>query len=104
MVISDFTTLKARPMYLNLLKFYIEKQVRLYKSLLQGILNTYTEDEILNAIDSIHLVGKYVFMPTSGLNGQILRALEYGTNNTKSYNIITQATKTFEKEVNINGK
>ncbi len=54
----------------------------------------FTEKEINNAITfGIRRTGNMVFMQTDGLNGQILRALEYGTSNTKALHLVTKAIR-----------
>lgn len=54
----------------------------------------FTEKEINNAITfGIRRAGNMVFMQTNGLNGQILRALEYGTSNTKALHLVTRAIR-----------
>ena len=99
MIIAYIRNSHFRNMYINLIKSEIRKQVKTYSRNIQNIINAYSLKLIDQAIDSIYLVGNSIFCPTSGLNGQILRSLEYGTNNTKAYHIITHATKSIIKEV-----
>ena len=81
------------------IKHEIKETFKSYKQLLKGITALFTDEQIQEAINSISMVGTSVFCPTTGLNGQILRALEYGTNNNKSYHIISYSTRKVLKEV-----
>ena len=88
-----------RNLYLKLIKYEISKNIDTYKKLIKNILSLYTKEQIDNAINSIVISGNNIFCPTSGINGRILRSLEYGTNNTKAYHIITISTDKVLKEV-----
>ena len=89
-------------LYLNLIKNEIKKTFRVYKKLLKSLIDLYEEDTIYNAIDSIYLIGNSIYCPTDGLNGKILRTLEYGASHIKSYHILSYSTKKVLKEVNNN--
>ena len=102
MIIADLSKVISRTVYLKIIKHEIKESFRHYKPLLKGILSLYTEEEIEQAIDSIYLVGKQVFAPTTRRNGQILRALEYGTSNNKSYKILSISVRKIMKEVDNN--
>jgi len=99
MIITSLSMVYNRLVYLRLIKHEIKQTYKAYKHLLKGILSLFDEDQIMEAIESISLVGTSIFCPTTGLNGQILRALEYGTQNNKSYHIITYSTRKILKEV-----
>jgi hypothetical protein len=99
MIIANLNIVPNRLWYLKIIKYEIKKSVDTYSQLLKGILSIFSKDQINEAIDSIYLIGTSIFCPTSGLNGQILRALEYGTNNNKSYHLISYSTRKVLKEV-----
>lgn len=99
MIIANLSSINNRQLYLKLIKYEIRKTIKAYSSLLKGIMSVFNEEQIEEAIDSINIVGKSIFCPTNGLNGQILRALEYGTNNNKSCHIISFSVKKVLKEV-----
>jgi hypothetical protein len=99
MILANLNIVYNRLIYLRLIKYEIKKTFKAYKHLLTGILNIYNENQVDEAINSITLVGTSVFCPTTGINGQILRAIEYGTANTKAYHIITYSTRKVLKEV-----
>lgn len=101
MIIAHIKNSNLRNMYLNLVKSEIRRLLKVYSKNIKNITAMYSSNLIEQAIDGIYLVGNSIFCPTSGLNGQILRSLEYGTNSTKAYHIITQATKSIFKEVDI---
>lgn len=99
MIIASLNNVYNRIIYLRLIKYEIKKTIKTYKYLLKNIISLYSEDDIEEAIESITLVGTDVFCPTTGLNGQILRSLEYGTATNKSYHIISYSTRKVLKEV-----
>lgn len=99
MIIANLNIVHNRLIYLRLIKHEIKETFKSYKQLLKGITTLFTDEQIQEAINSISMVGTSVFCPTTGLNGQILRALEYGTNNNKSYHIISYSTRKVLKEV-----
>lgn len=99
MILANLNIVRNRLIYLRLIKHEIKKTFKAYKNLLKGITSLYDEEQIQEAIESISMVGTSVFCPTTGLNGQILRALEYGTSTNKSYHIITYSTRKVLKEV-----
>ena len=99
MIIASLNNVYNRIIYLRLIKYEIKKTIKTYKYLLKNIISLYNEDDIEEAIESITLVGTDVFCPTTGLNGQILRSLEYGTATNKSYHIISYSTRKVLKEV-----
>lgn len=99
MIIADLSIVHNRLIYLRLIKHEILETYRTYKNLLKNIISLYDEKQIKEAINSISMVGTSVFCPTTGLNGQILRALEYGTSTNKSYHIISYSARKILKEV-----
>lgn len=99
MIIANLNIVRNRLIYLRLVKHEIKETYKAYKKLLKGILSIFTEEQINEAIESISLVGTSIFCPTTGINGQILRALEYGTNNNKAYHLITYSSRKVLKEV-----
>ena len=99
MIIANLSIVQIHLIYLRLIKHEIKETIKTYKHLLKGILSVFDEDQVNEAVESITLVGTSIFCPTTGLNGQILRALEYGTNNNKSYHIVSYSTRKILKEV-----
>ena len=99
MIIASLNLYGNKLIYLRLVKYEIKKTYKTYLPLLKGIIGNYKESDIEEAINSITLVGTNIFCPTTGKSGQILRALEYGTYNNKSYHIISYSTRKVLKEV-----
>lgn len=84
--------------YTKLIRESVKDMVNEYSLLLNRFLEIYTEKEIEDAIDAISIVNGYVYIPTSGNYGAILRALEYGTSFMKAYKIISIATRKVLRE------
>lgn len=87
--------------FISLLKDNVFKEIMLYRRLLvDDLLKKYTKEDIENIIDKgLCIVGNSIWMITSGQEGQFLRAIEYGTGNSKAYHIVTNALRKTLKEV-----
>ena len=84
--------------YVKVIRETVRNMINKYDALLKRFREIYSNDEINKAIDSIQIINGNVFIPTTGINGTILRALEYGTSYMKSYKIISIAVREVLKE------
>lgn len=99
MILANISEVINKKLYLKLIKYEIKKTIKAYSRIINNILKMYSEDDIDNAIDTIELIGMNIYCPTSGKYGRLLRALEYGTNDTKACHILTYSTNKVLKEV-----
>lgn len=100
MILANISIVTNKNLYVKLIRYEIKKNIKTFSKVLKNLLNRYTEEDIDNALESIKLIGNSIFCPTSGKYGQLLRALEYGTNDTKACHILTYSTNKVLKEVN----
>ena len=103
MIFADLSDYKNKITILNIIKKKILILIKMYTKQLEPILQNYSDDQIERSVDSISLAGNKIFCPTTNLEGRILRSIEYGTGQTKAYNIISMAIKKVLLEVKANG-
>lgn len=85
---------------LNFLIGYIKKLLKVNQKDLESIKKLYSEEEIEHAINSLYVIGKSVYAPTSGKDGVILRYLEYGGYGIKTKKILSRASRLISRKVN----
>lgn len=95
MILADIGQYQALKGYvINLTQKELQRELLENRHNLKNLFDTYQEEDIDNAIAfGIRRAGNKVFMQTDGLIGQILRALEYGTSNTKALHLVTKAIR-----------
>lgn len=98
MILARLKSKAFTKLYLRLIKAEIKETTNTMKPLLNEVYSTFGENKINNAIKKIYINGKNIICPVSGNEGQILRALEYGTGKTKALHIISIATRKILKE------
>jgi len=95
MILADIGQYQALKSYvIELTQKELQSELKMNRYNLKSFFDTYREEDIDNAIAfGIRRTGNKVFMQTDGLTGQILRALEYGTSNTKALHLVTKAVR-----------
>lgn len=66
----------------NILKYMNTKQMTY-------ILSSYSVEELLQAVDSIYVSGRFICIPDNGKNNFILRMLQYGGAGIKALNLLS---------------
>ena len=85
---------------LNFLISYIKKLLNVNQRDLESIRKIYNDDDIEHAINSLYIIGKSIYAPTSGKDGIILRYLEYGGYGIKTKKILSRASRLISRKVN----
>ena len=81
-------------MVVDSIKKVLNNELNENKLYVDILLNRYSKKDVQNAIDiGIRLAGMKVFMQTNDKCGEILRALEYGTNSCRALHLVTKATR-----------
>ena len=80
----------------------IKAQFLLYKDDYKYLIKIYNEDNIYSAISDIYFndKDKSFYAPVSGINGQILRMLEYGGVQTKAHKLLSKVSRIISRKVN----
>ena len=77
----------------------IKAQFLLYKNDYEYMIKIYGEDNIFNAIASIYYENHSFYSPVAGINGQILRMLEYGGTKTKAHKLLSKVSRIISRKV-----
>lgn len=85
-------------MYIKLIRESVREFVNTYDTLLINFYKIYSKEAVNEAIDNITVINGNIFIPTQGLQGEILRALEYGTSYMKAYKLISIAIRKVTRE------
>ena len=95
MIIADLSKYSgAQLVVVDAIKKTLNNELVENKLYIDILLNRYSKKDIEKAIDiGIRLSGYKVFVQTSDKCGEILRALEYGTNNCRALHLITKAVR-----------
>lgn len=84
----------AQSVVVDAIKSTLLNELSEYKVYIDILLNRYKKKDIERAIDiGIRLSGNKVFVQTDDKCGEILRALEYGTNTCRALHLVTKATR-----------
>ncbi len=98
MILARLKTKAFIKLYTRLIKAEVKENTNKFKPLLVEVYSTFGENKVNNAINKIYSNGKNIVCPVSGNEGQILRALEYGTGKTRALHIISLSTRKIIKE------
>lgn len=95
MIVADIGGYQAlKGFVINLIQQTLRNNLITYQDKLKELYSLYGEEDINRAIQyGIRRAGNKVYVQTYGLDGRILRSLEYGTGRTKAYHLITKSVR-----------
>lgn len=66
------------------------------------LLKEFNESDIINAIKSIYYNGEFISVPETGGDSLIIRYLEFGGENVKASNIVSQSVEELKRSLGVN--
>lgn len=66
------------------------------------LLKEFDEDDIISAIKSIYYNGEFISVPESGGDSLIIRYLEFGGENVKASNLVSQSVMELKNSLGVN--
>ena len=66
------------------------------------LLGEFSENDIMNAIKSIYYNGEFISVPETGGDSLIIRYLEFGGENVKASNIVSQSVEELKRSLGVN--